>query len=544
MTATNPTNLRRCSVLLLAFLMAAPLAAQEKKDTGGRSVEMVLSEREKCFHVLSRLAFGPSPDQVNQLLKVGWMNWVLEQMEPEKIDNSELDEVLKKYPSLKMSQGEVFSTYRPRYKNSPPTQKERRMRNRLRAKAMMELRESVVIRAVFSKRQFQEVMVGFWRNHFNVDNNKTQVRYLANHYEQNAIRPHVFGKFEEMLMATAKHPAMLVYLDNALSQKPLTEKEKKALEKAKRKPKKRKSLKIRKLERQRGLNENYARELLELHTLGVDNGYTQRDVVECARALTGWSVSYGQNQDFGFMFRPRAHDTRPKRVLGWTFNGKGGITEGETIIRRLARHRRTAHFISFKLCRYLVNDRPSEKLVDRVAKAFLKSKGDLKQVYMAIIMSPEFYARENFRCKFKTPFEFVASALRATQAKITRVRPLLQGLRSMGQPVYECDDPTGYYDQAEAWLDPGVLVHRWNFALKLASGRFPGSRLPRNYYAPILRLKPQEMKKQLIFTCLPDGLDTRSNRILDEMVANSMDRRKLASKLLGILLGSPTFQQQ
>ncbi len=530
------------SVFFLLGLMAAPLAAQEKEKQG-QSVEMQLSQREICFHILNRLAFGPTPGQVEELLKKGWMKWVVEQMDPEKIDNSEIEEALKPYPSLSMSLGEVLTTYRPRYENQPPTRAERRERNQLRAKVMRELRESVVVRAVLSKRQFQEVMVNFWRNHLNVDNNKDQVRYLANHYEMHAIRPHVFGKFEDLLMASAKHPAMLVYLDNALSQKPLTEKEKKTLEKYKKK-KKKKSARIKKLERQRGLNENYARELLELHTLGVDNGYTQRDVIECARALTGWSVSYGKNEDFGFTYRNQQHDDKPKVVMGWRFNGKGGIQEGETIIQRLAHHKQTAKFISFKLCRYLVNDRPSEKLVDQVAQVFYKSKGDLKQVYMAIIMSPEFFSRENFRCKFKTPFEFVASAMRATKARLTTVRPTLHALKSMGQPVYECDDPTGYYDQAEAWLDPGVLVHRWNFALQVASGSFRGVSLPRDYYLPIIRLNPKEMKKKIIHTCLPGGLDNRTDKILNEMVSKSMDRRETATKLLGIVLGSPTFQQQ
>lgn len=535
--------------------IVGPAAAQNDADG---SVSIELNQRELTFHILNRLAFGPKPGQVEEVLKKGWMNWVLQQLEPEKIDDSRLDKILKdRFPSLYMSMSQALAEYRPQYRNKPPTRAEQIQRNRLRAKIRRELTQSVLVRAVYSERQLNEVLVEFWRNHFSIDHQKDQCQYLANHYEQNVIRKHVLGRFEDMLMASAKHPAMLIYLDNARSQRPLSEKEKEDMVKLKAKAAKggrkakRAQGELRKLTRQRGLNENYARELFELHTLGVDRYYTQRDVVECARALTGWSVTYGQNANFGFTFRANVHDDGPKRVLGWRFSGKEGVQAGETIIKRLASHPGTAEFISFKLCRYLVNDRPSEELVERVAKTFRETKGDLKKVYMAIIFSPEFRSRLNYRCKFKTPFEFTVSAIRAVQGQIRNPVGTERMLTKMGQPIYKMDDPTGYYDQAEAWLDPGVLVHRWNFALQLAASRLPGVRMPQSMYTPLLELEPEGIKKQLVKDMLPGALDPNTSKVIDEVIGSTpySGRRgnaklPVATKMLGIILGSPNFQQQ
>ncbi len=533
---------------LLLALLASPATAQEPKSDGSVSIE--LEQRELTSHILNRLAFGPRPGQVDEVLAQGWMNWVLEQLEPEKLDDSELDKRLAEHsPSMSMSLGEIMDKYRPAYTNIPPTRAEMMEANRLRAQCQRELTEFVLLRAVYSKRQFLEVMCEFWRNHFNIDHNKDQCQYTANHYEREVIRKHAFGKFGDMLMASAKHPAMLVYLDNARSQRPLSDEEKAKLEKYADKIKRKGEDKfsenrIQDLTRQRGLNENYARELLELHTLGVDNGYTQKDVTECARALTGWSVTFGRNKDHEFVFHPLVHDADPKTVLGWKFTGADGIAEGETIINRLAAHKGTAQFISFKLCRYLVNDRPPAALVERVAKVFLENEGDLKKVYTAIIFSPEFRSRLNYRCKFKTPFEFTASALRATGAVVRNPGGTERNLELMGQPIYKKDDPTGYYDQAEAWLDPGVLVFRWNFALELAAARQGGVSMPQKFYAPMLKLPRDEMAKALVKQIVPDGLDPKTQAILDDLCSSTPEPLAMATKLVGALLGSPAFQQQ
>lgn len=537
---------RALSVLLWS-LLALPAFGQESEDS---SVSMQLNPREMTFHILNRLAFGPRPGQVDEVIKIGVMNWVLQQLDPAQIDDSACDKLIREHcPSMHMSMSKILETYRPPFENQPPTQAEQRRNNQLRARVQQELTASVLLRAVYSQRQLQEVLVEFWRNHFNIDQSKDQCQYITNHFEANAIRPHVFGKFSEMLMATAKHPAMLVYLDNARSQRPLSDDEKEKLEKYQDKLQRKRDKsfiegQIAKLSRQRGLNENYARELFELHTLGVDNYYTQTDVIECARALTGWSVTFGQNEDFGFLFRDNVHDDQPKRVLGWSFTGKEGIQAGETIIERLAVHKGTAQFICMKLCRYLVNDRPPKELVDRVAKVFLDTQGDLKQVYMAIIFSNEFRSRFNYRCKFKTPFEFTVSALRATGAELRSPGGTLDNLAEMGQPIFRMDDPTGYYDVAEAWLDPGVLVFRWNFALQLAANRQPGARMPNDVYTPLLRLDGQELKQALIKQVLPAGVDAKFNQIMDRAIDQTPNKLQLATKLLGMLLGSPTFQQQ
>ncbi|MDP7034521.1 MAG: DUF1800 domain-containing protein [Planctomycetota bacterium] len=534
------------TVLAFSLIGRGVLQAQEDETL---ALPKELSQREVTFHVLNRLAFGPQPGQVDEVLRKGWQLWIMEQLEPDQIDDGKLEaEIRKRFPSMRMSMGEVLQEYRPRYKNRPPSRQEQRLRNQMRGKVRNELRYAVLLRAVKSRRQFQEVMVEFWRNHFNVDQSKDQVSYLANHYEEHVLRKHVFGRFGDMLMASAKHPAMLIYLDNSLSQRPPTKQEQKAMDQAKKKGKS--SPYLKKLSRQRGLNENYARELFELHTFGVaqenrSGGYTQKDIVELARALTGWTVTYGQNADYGFQFSKKVHDDRPKKIMGRRFSGRDGIREGEVLIQGLANHRNTALFISKKLCKYLVNDRPSEELVQNVAKVFLKSKGDLKKVYSAILFSPDFLKRENFRAKFKTPFEFAVSAMRATGADLVDPKDTDKMLGSMGQKIYQCDDPTGYYDVAEAWLDPGVLVHRWTFALTVAGGRARGVVMPRDYYLPILGLQPKAMKARLIDTILPGGVDLRTDRVLEQAIqVDAKNRRALASKILGMLLGSPTFQQQ
>lgn len=375
----------------------------------------------------------------------------------------------------------------------------------MRAQLKRELTESVLLRAVYSQRQFQEVIAEFWRNHLNVDVNKA--RYEANHYEENVIRKFAFGKFEDLIVASAQHPAMLIYLDNRVSKKD-------------------------------AINENYAREIMELHTLGVDHYYTQNDVIELARVLTGWSSGrQGRRGErtYGFIFNSRWHDSQPARVMELEIDGTGGLDDGKKAILHLVRHPGTAHFISQKLCTYLVNDHPPIELVERVSKVFQDSQGDLKQVYRAIIFSSEFINPENYQAKFKTPFEFTVSALRAANAEILQPRIVLKELALMGQRIYECDVPTGYYDTREAWLDPGVFVYRWDFAIKLVQSRNRAIRLPKS--DPAEWNMPTERRAERVAQMFLSG---QAN---EEMLANLAVARD-PRRMIALALGSPGFQQQ
>src|SRR5213075_574432 len=278
----------------------------------------------------------------------------------------------------------------------------------------------------------------FWLNHFNVFAPKGLDRVLITSYERDTIRPHMWGKFEDLLLATAKSPAMMFYLDNARS-------------------------------RSGAINENYAREIMELHTLGVDGGYTQKDVTELARVLTGWSIDRGSGQ---FAFHPFLHDRGAKTVLGVRL--EGGIDEGERMIHILAHHPSTAHHIAAKLCQRLVADDPPKALVDRVAKRFLDTDGDLRETVKAVISSREFWDPQIYRAKVKTPFEYAVSAIRAVDAHVNDPLPLARELQKMGEPLYGAQPPTGYSDKADAWINSGGLMSRLNFALALASNKMPG----------------------------------------------------------------------
>jgi uncharacterized protein (DUF1800 family) len=296
-----------------------------------------------------------------------------------------------------------------------------------------------ILRAAESERQLNEVMVDFWMNHFNVFAAKGLDLFLIGSYERDAIRPRMWGRFEDLLMATAKSPAMLWYLDNARS-------------------------------RRGAINENYAREIMELHTLGVDGGYTQSDVTELARVFTGWSL----DRNGRFAFRRALHDTGEKTVLGHRFASGGGIEEGETMIRILARHPSTARFIATKLCQRLVSDTPPPSLVDRVANRFRATNGDLRETVKAVIDSREFWDEKNYRAKVKSPFEYTISAIRAAGATIDNPVPIARELRRIGEPLYFAQPPTGYSDKSEAWSSDGALVARLNFITALAANKMPG----------------------------------------------------------------------
>jgi uncharacterized protein (DUF1800 family) len=351
-------------------------------------------------------------------------------------------------------------------KDADPAAERQMARDPVREQAnsvLAELAEQKVLRAVYSERQLQEVLTDFWFNHFNVDARKNRTRFLLTTYERDTIRPRVLGTFRDLLEATARDPAMLVYLDNWMSASATDAGMPDNAIGRRRQPARRRGLAGEPAsvapKRPRGLNENYARELMELHTLGVDGGYTQKDVTEVARAFTGWTIENARRGS-GFRFEPRMHDPGAKVVLGHTIKAGGGEI--------LAAHPSTARFIATKLARRFVSDVPPPALVDRAAARFRETRGDLREVTRAILTSPEFLSPDAYYAKVKTPFEFVVSSLRATATDVQDARPIVRELQQLGMPLYMCQPPTGYKDTADAWVNTGALVSRMNYALKLA----------------------------------------------------------------------------
>ena len=417
------------------------------------------------------------------------MNWIDRQLHPESIEeNPELIARLTPLESLRMTPQIAVQTYPlPRV---PAAQDERgRMMRQQQIGLMLvsasapeqrmillehaparivvnDLLEAKMYRALLSGKQLEEVLVDFWFNHFNVNLNKGADRYYVTSFERDAIRPHVLGKFSDMLRATARHPAMLFYLDNWQSVDPAAA---------------RRAARVRPQAANRGINENYARELLELHTLGVDGGYTQQDVTEVARCFTGWSIQ-NPRQGGEFTFLARAHDHGTKTVLGVTIPAGGGESDGEKVLKIVSKHPSTARFLSEKLARRFVSDDPPRVLVDRMAAEFLKTDGDLRAVMQAMLDSPEFWSFASWRSKAKPPFEFIVSAARATEARVSSALALAEAAGRMGQPLYRKPEPTGYADTAEEWLSAAALIGRLNFANALMENRIPGVRVEREKY--------------------------------------------------------------
>jgi uncharacterized protein (DUF1800 family) len=418
---------------------------------------------------------------------------------------------------------------------------------------MSDLTAQKVLRAAYSERQLDEVMVDFWFNHFNVFAGKGATRGYLTEYERDAIRPHVFGRFRELLGATAKSPAMLFFLDNWQSAAAMDATEPEtarpgmnrpranpnaqrpgaggAPRRGARRPAAGAALAAAQNRRPRGINENYARELMELHTLGVEGGYTQKDVQEVARAFTGWTI---QNPRLGgeFRFDPRVHDRGEKVVLGRRIRAGGGQEDGEQVLDILAKHPSTARFISTKLARRFVADAPPASLVDRAAKRFQETDGDIREVVRTIITSPEFFAAEAYRAKVKTPFEFVVSAVRATGTEVANGVPLAGAVRELGMPLYMCQPPTGYADRADAWVNTGALLNRMNFAVTLTGNRFRGPRAN----AAMPTGDPDAVRDALVHGAL--GGD------LSDATATTIAAARETPQVIALVLGSPEFQRR
>ena len=419
-----------------------------------------------------------------------------------------------------------------------------------------ELAEGKLLRAIYSERQLEEVMSDFWFNHFNVFNGKGPDRYLITSYERDVIRPHALGKFEDLLVATAQSPAMLFYLDNWLSVGPDSDAARGIIREPmwgrRRQRFPRPQRPQAKGKRNSGLNENYGRELMELHTVGVNGGYTQKDVTEAARILTGWTLKEPRRGG-DFVFEERMHEPGDKVVMGHRFKANGE-KEGTELLHFLATNPSTAKFISTKLAMRFVSDDPPPALVDRMAQTFLKKKGDIREVLKTMFEAPEFWAPEAYRAKVKTPLEFVASAVRATGADVTDATPLVRQLQNMGMPLYGMQPPTGYSMKAETWVNSSALLARMNFSLALAAGRMKGVGVDPNHLlpadaAPDAPTALTDMENSLLAGDISKQThDTIAARLQDPNIAQrKLDdpaRAPNMAMIEGLLLGSPEFQRR
>jgi uncharacterized protein (DUF1800 family) len=427
-------------------------------------------EHEKHVHLLNRITYGVTPEELTRLDQIGAAAFLEEQLRPEQIADSLVDQKISGLKTIRLSSRELFELY-------PPPKQATAAPGRMSAMegpraVILELQRARLLRAVYSKKQLYEIMVDFWTNHFNVFAGKGADRWLVTSYDRDTIRPHSLGRFHDLLLATAKSPAMLFYLDNWLSVDPNA-------------PGRRPRAGVK-----QGLNENYARELLELHTLGVDGGYTQRDVEEVARCFTGWTIRRPRGEA-AFYFEPRMHDPGEKIVLGTRIPRGGGIEDGLRVIRLVARHPSTARFISTKLARRLVSDNPPASLVERTSRTFVKSDGNIREVIRGIVTSPEFFEPDALRAKIKKPSEFVASALRILDAE-TEVPPaLLRAINRMGEPLFLSQPPTGFPDAGASWVSSDTLLARMNFVIDLTAGRLPDTRAnPAVVQAGVQKLLP------------------------------------------------------
>ncbi len=412
-----------------------------------------------------------------------------------------------------------------------------------------ELQQAKVLRAIYSEHQLEEVMTDFWFNHFNIFLNKDQDQYFVTTYERDVIRPNALGKFRDLLGAVAKSPAMLFYLDNWLSVGPNSQ----ASGMRPGQPPKPGA---------RGLNENYGRELMELHTLGVDGGYTQNDVTQVARVFTGWTIQ-PLDQGWGFMFDPKRHDPGPKQVLGKSIP-ENGINEGLQVLDMLSKSPATANFISTKLARRFVSDDPPPALVKKMATTFLDSGGDIKEVLRAMFRSKEFWSVAVYRKKVKTPLEFVASAIRATGTQVQNPMPIVQALNKMGMPLYQMQPPTGYSTKAETWMNSDALLERLNFSVSLAGGNMGGinfdplrvlalgllARAPKEDVIPVSTSGGTNAAITLVEDALIGGTlsknsdDTIRKSLQDPQIGGHLldDPAKPLATIIGLTLGSPEFQ--
>lgn len=454
-----------------------------------------LSPDEQARHVLDRLAFGPRPGDIDQVKSIGVDAWIAQQLHPERIPEDSADHLADRLTSPYVSPAEAMRGLAAGGRRDSSARRLVRQRYGEAARAVQAAR---LARAVGSERQLQETLVDLWANHFSVFAGKGPLRLYLAQYENDAIRPHVLGKFRDLLGAVAHSPAMLFYLDNwqsvADSLHPTLATAQRGDQRgrlragvrgrggfrrtapravgagavATRRVPARASQPGAQARRPRGLNENYGRELLELHTLGVDGGYTQQDVIEVARAFTGWSIA-APREGGGFVFRPALHDAGAKHVLGKTIPAGGGEEDGERVLDILAREPATARMVATTLARRLVSDDPPASVIDRAVATYMRTDGDLREVVRTIVTGPEFFARAAYRAKVKSPLELVASSLRATAMPVESTPRAARAVAQLGEPLYGHQTPNGWPERSSEWLSAGAVADRVNFIATLVA---------------------------------------------------------------------------
>ncbi len=578
--------------LLAGALQAAPAKPAQKPENASAKVPMKapvaptmeasdakwqtpLAGDEKILNALNRLTFGPRPGDVAAVKKLGYNRWLQSQLNPDSIPDTAIEKQLSSLSLLNADPDTLLLAYQVQNGNIRRfimqmrarqegkelkgnaadevkiSEREKRNVEEFQAsgldigasqQALGELTAAKLARAVDSNRQLQEVLVDFWGNHFNLDINKGPVQVLKVLDDRDTIRPNIMGTFRELLGASAHSPAMMWYLDNAKSTAGYTNK---------------KTNKTR-----GGLNENYAREIMELHTLGVDGGYTQKDVTEVARAFTGWGTG-GRQSDNGFRFNPGAHDNGEKTVLGVTIPAGGGQKDGEMVLDILAAHPATAKHIAFKLCQRFIADAPPQAAVDAVARAFTNSKGNLKKTYAALFATPEFSSEGAYRAKIKSPLEFAVSAVRALDGSFALPdpdnprqqqwlvligrsardrnnnpnlprRPMATEIANMGQPLWGYQAPTGYPENSQEWVSSSALIARLNFAIGLTSGRIGDVALDKDTFR---NTSVNEVAKSL----LSEPLSAQSIATIEDEIKTSPGD---GARLRALVLGSPEFQRR
>ena len=489
-----------------------------------------LSPRDSAFHALNRLAYGARPGEADSVARFGVMRWLERQLDPSHISDEYVAEREREFKILDYDRADLAGRYRNAIRERQRMQREATARGdtmqaRPGAGPMREFRELggqlqqlAIVRAALSERQLREVMVDFWTNHFNVFVGKGADRFLLPSYIEETIRPRALGRFEDLLIATAESPAMLFYLDNAQSVAPGSQ-----------------PPRMRRFESNRmplGINENYARELLELHTLGVDGGYTQQDIIEVARIFTGWSIEPPERGS-GFVFRDWAHDRGAKHVFGLTFNDDGK-DEGIRLLKFLASRHATMHHVSAKLCARLVADEPPDGCIDAAVAAWQKTHGDIRDVLRAIFTSPDFWSVQAVRSKVKTPFEFVVSAVRATGVEPDDTPRLAQLVARLGEPLYQQPAPTGYAETEAHWVNSGALLARMNAALAIA-----------RECASIPALDDHTQLVDAIDQQLLGGtMSAHTKTVILEQLRDITDPLQARALAVGLALGGPDFQKQ
>jgi uncharacterized protein (DUF1800 family) len=647
----------KLSFALIIFFISFLFASFQSDTNGSNKIifpykKAGLTERQAAAHLLSRFTYGAKPGQVDEVVSMGLEEWFLQQLKADLTDDN-LNERLKDYDALKMKDSQIVNTFakpaqilRMAVKegviNKDSVSKADKaaykdlLVNYMAQKGMKPEKElfrqlfnQKILRASYTNNQLREVLTEFWFNHFNVSITKNDCAEYILSYERDVIRPNVLGKFEDLILATAKSPAMLLYLDNFSSSgtnqsmnTPGRELLVKRLQdQMKNEPGDSALMKrlnnFKNQKKTGGLNENYAREVMELHTLGVDGGYTQADVTMAARVLTGWTVypmiDYGPQaairkvidkigeerleergfvHENDFLFAANRHDNGTKVVLGKTFNGEG-YKEGVELLKMLAHHLSTANFISRKIAVRFVNDNPPATLVNKMAKTFQDKDGDIKQVLLTMVSSPEFWSKSAIREKTKSPFELAISSIRSLHADIKMPYPLYTWIDKMGQKLYYYQAPTGFPDKGQYWINTGALLNRMNFGLALASQRIAGvkvdlltlnqghepesaeaalltfgkimmperdltqsiSRLTPLLNDPLLQQKVENKANKEVAARQPGVAEAESEPINNggkksvvankfASVTNDKANANLLSQVVGIIVGSPEFQRR